>query len=92
MMAFEDELKKVEEILGEKIESPVERFDGWSFGERVRAVEDDDREGVCAGDEGYLVLQRVGSAEYGNVRTDTSILIDGQDSPLSTDLDNIEPA
>lgn len=91
-MTFEDELKKVEEILGSKIARPVESYDGWSFGERVRAIEDDERDGISAGDEGYLVLQEVGAVEYGNVRTDTAILIDGYDDPCSTDLDNIEPA
>lgn len=91
-MAFRDELQKIEEILGEKIPEAVEQYDGWSFGERVRAIEDDDREGLYSGDEGYLVLQRVGAAQYGNVRTDVAIVVDGQDVPLSTDLDNIESA
>lgn len=91
-MSFQDELQKVEEILGEKVERPVERYEGYSFGERVRVVEDDDRDGLFAGDEGYLVLQEVGAAEYGNVRTDVGILMDGYDSPQSTDIDNIEPA
>jgi hypothetical protein len=91
-MAFRDELQKIEELIGEKIPQPVESYDGWSFGERVRVIEDDDREGLCAGDEGYLVLQTVGAAQYGNVRTDVGVLMDGYDSPLSTDLDNLEAA
>lgn len=91
-MPFEDELQKVEELIGQKIERPVERYDGWSFGERVRVIEDDERDGLCAGDEGYLVLQEVGGAQYGNVRTDVGVLMDGYDTPLSTDLDNLESA
>lgn len=91
-MAFSDELKKVEELTSDPIERPVEKHEGWSFGERVRAIEDDERDGVFAGDEGYLVLQEVGSTEYDSVRVDVAILLDGTDSPISTDVYNIESA
>lgn len=89
---FEEAISRVEAILGEQINRPVAEHDGWHFGERVRIIDDDDDKGVFAGDEGHVVIEKVGAPEYGNVRTCVAVLVDGTDAPTEVGLDNIEPA
>jgi hypothetical protein len=56
-----DELvAQVREQTGYTAERAVLRFNEWTFGERVRIVEDDDGGGLCSGEEGVLVLEEVG--------------------------------
>jgi hypothetical protein len=76
---------------GEPVERPVEEYKGWHFGELVRVLEDHPG-GPNVGDEGTLVLQEVGSPEYGNVRIDVSILLDGWDCPMDVNIAAIEAA
>ena len=90
MADFQQEVDRVEEILGDAIDRPVEEHEGWHFGERVRVIEDDEVHGFYEGDEGVLVISRVGSAEYRNERVAVSILIDGTDSPMEIDTMAIE--
>lgn len=88
--SFEAAQNRIAEILGERINRPVEEMDGWHFGERVRLVEDTDMGG--AGEEGWLILEVVGSAQYRNERTVAGILLDGTDVPDEVSLDLIESA
>src|SRR4051812_48945609 len=57
---------------------PVEKHDGWHFGERVRVVYDSpDDMGPFEGDLGYVVIEEVGAPEHGNVRIDLAVITDG---------------
>lgn len=85
-MNFEEALLHLERELGEPPENPLREADGWSFGERVTVIEDDDDHGLCAGDEGMLVIESIGG------RTVHSILMDGNDTTLQVDPDNIDGA
>lgn len=85
-MKFEEALLHLERELGEPPESPTPEHDGWSFGEKVTVLEDDDDHGLCAGDEGMLVIEVIGG------RIVYSILIDGNDTTLQVDPDNIDGA
>jgi hypothetical protein len=76
----------------EDAERAVPEYNGWQYGERVRIIEDDEREGLFAGDEGFIVIGEVGAPEYGNVRTAIHIIPDGMDGPCEVAYDNIESA
>lgn len=91
MTTFEEEVARVRKM-GIEVDRPVKEHDGWQFGERVRVIEDDEPHGMYASDEGILVIEEVGSAEHGNVRTAVCILIDDTDCPMEADLFNIEGA
>lgn len=91
MTDFEAKVAKLREA-GATIERPVEEFEGWTFGERVRVVEDDEDNGLFEGDEGTLVPEEVGAPEYGNVQVKLYLLIDDTDCPIGVTADQIEPA
>jgi hypothetical protein len=91
-MTFEEAKAHVEAIIGDEFDRPIEELDGWKFGERVRVLDDDERNGVYEGDEGVLLISEVGAPEYGNVRKAFHILIDDQDCPMEIDPFNIEGA
>lgn len=87
------EVEKVKEATGYDEESPaVLEHAGWTYGERARAIDDDEEHGVFAGDEGYMVPCQVGAAEHGNLRTALYFLADGTNSPVEVDPDNLEEA
>lgn len=90
MTTFEEELGRINGLLGDEVSRPVKDAHGWSFGERVRVIEDDENAGVFENDEGWIVLESVGAAEYGNVRTAFMILLDGSDCPIEIPFDIIE--
>ena len=76
----EFEAKKAE--LREHLDDPeraVKEVDGFTFGERVRVLEDDEEEGVFEGDEGVVLIEKVGAAKYGNERAAVFLKCDGRD-------------
>jgi hypothetical protein len=73
-------------------ERAVASHEGWNYGERVRIVEDDEREHLYAGEEGYVIISEVGAPEYGNVRISLCILLDDTDCPMPVSPFNIESA
>lgn len=75
---------------GLEIDRPVKECEGWTIGERVRVLEDDENEGLYSGDEGVIIPEEVGAIEYGNLRTRLYMVIDGQDAMLAIDGFNIE--
>ena len=81
-MTDEELQQTVDDLRGKgiEIEDPVPEFQGWNFGERVRPIEDDDERGIFADEEGVLVIERVGSENYGNVRVAMYFVADGCDS------------
>ena len=89
-MTFEEAQAEAAAIMGEPVARPIEECEGWYFGERARVVEDDEDEGAYAGDEGFLIIEIVGSTKYGNERNAFSLIIDGSDSPVSVEADNLE--
>lgn len=93
---LEQAIARVCEASGADREEVAERavleHDGWRFGERVRVVEDDEDEGVCSGDVGFVLLNEVGAAQYRNVRVSVSILPDGMDAASEVDPSNLESA
>lgn len=90
-LSFEEAQAKVAEIMGEPINRPVEVYQDWHFGTRVRIIEDDEDNGNYADDEGLLVFEEVGAPEYHNVRTAVGVVLDGYDSYNNIELDNVEP-
>ena len=89
-MTFEEMQTEIASIMGEPVERPLAEHEGWQFGERVRATEGDEDEGLYAGDVGLLIIETVGSPAYGNERVAFSLLVDGYDSPVSIESWNIE--
>lgn len=89
-MNLEGKIAEVKEKTGYEPDRPVDNAYDLNFGERVRVIEDDEDNGVYSGDEGYVILETVGSAEYHNERTWLGLLIDGYDSPVDVEPDNIE--
>lgn len=72
-------------------ERKVETHEGWTYGERVRVVQDDENEGLFEGTEGNLLIEKLGAAEYGNVRVGVFFVEDGMDGPVEVrDYDYIE--
>jgi hypothetical protein len=90
MPNLDEAVKLVEDATGFRADRPVAELNGWHYGERVRVIEDDDPNGVYADDEGYLVLEEVGSVELGNLRIAAGIVPDGQDCENDISLDNLE--
>jgi hypothetical protein len=93
---LEDRVARVREEFGyDPIadgDRPVLRLDDFDYGDGVRAIEDDDDNGIAAGDEGVITITEVGAVDRGNVRVLAGLLIDGYDSPLDVDTDNLEHA
>lgn len=58
----------------------VAEYEGWKTGQKIRALEDDEDEGIYAGDEGTLLIEVVGSPEYGNERIAFSIKTEQMDA------------
>lgn len=73
----------------------VEEHNGRKFGERVEVGDDvDDAMGPFLGEQGWLIMQTVGAAKYGNERVWTGVLVDGTEMPVEAPLevlDNIDP-
>lgn len=92
---IEERIEQIKRATGvtddEMFERPVLEHDGYSFGERIRIVADDEQRGLYGGDMGYLILGEVGAPQYGNVRTAMHILIDEYDSLEEVTPDDIEP-
>jgi hypothetical protein len=86
-----DPVVAVREATGYEPDRPVLRHDDWSYGDRVRAIADDEDNGVFSGDEGYLILEMVGAPEYHNERVSLGLLAEGFSDPVDVDPDNIEP-
>lgn len=87
---LDEAVKLVENATGFTSDRPVAELHGWHYGERVRAIEDDDDNGIFAGDEGYLIIEEVGSPQHNNVRISTGFIADGYDSDNEVSLNNIE--
>jgi hypothetical protein len=87
---FEEAIEHLRTELGEVPERPIAEYDGWSFGERVRVLEDSEE--VNAGDEGMLVIERVGSALHGSERICASILLDDVQATYEVGLSDLESA
>lgn len=67
-------------------------YEGFTFGDRVRVIDDDEENGLYADEEGYAVISKAGAAEYRNVRTVLAVLVDGTDCPMEAHPDNLEAA
>lgn len=94
-MTLAERIEKLKQDIGfvdEEADRAVDTFEGFTYGERVRVLGDEDSEGLCAGDEGHIVISTVGGAEYRNERVAIAIIVDGMDAPLEVQPDNIEPA
>jgi hypothetical protein len=63
---------------------------GWRFGERVRML--DDQDPFQAGEEGHVVIQEVGSAEFNNRRVAVFFMVEGTDAWDEVDPSNLESA
>lgn len=89
---LEDRIAKVKAATGydDADEEAVLEAEGFTYGDRVRVVEDNEEEGVFAGDEGFVLPCKVGAAAYGNERVMLAFLIDGFDSPVEVTPDSIE--
>lgn len=87
---FDAEVQRLEEHLDDPANA-VHELDGFQFGERVRVIEDDEDNGIFAGDEGDLILEEVGAVEYGSQRVMACIVQDGM-GPMEISTDNIEGA
>lgn len=83
-------LLEVNGIVDDPVVRPVRDYDGWTFGDRVRVLEDDDEAGLSEGEEGVLVLEKVGAPEFNSERVAVSILIDGESSTREVDPGIIE--
>jgi hypothetical protein len=70
----------------------VEEHQGFTFGQRVRVLEDDDDNGIWEGAEGVLIIEQVGSETHGSLRTGLFLLEEGMAEPNEVQADNIEPA
>jgi hypothetical protein len=75
---------------GVEIDRPVEEFEGFAFGDEVRVIEDDEEQGAYAGDEGIAMPEEVGSVEHGNLQVKMYVLVEGYDSTVEVDPDNLE--
>lgn len=93
-MSTIEPFEQAKERLGKYLDDrdrAVDEMDGWHFGESVRIIEDAEQpDTVFAGDEGDLILEQVGAAEYGNVRTAAFFVQPGVMDPVEVTLDNIE--
>lgn len=78
---FEDRKRELEQHLGNHTRA-VKDYEGFTFGERVRVLEDSEEDGVYAGDEGTVIIEKVGHAGGYNERTGVFLLIDGQIDPV----------
>jgi AcrR family transcriptional regulator len=88
---FEAKVKELRDK-GFDVDDPVREYKDWTFGTRVRAVSNADEDtGVYDGDEGYLGLERVGSAERGTERVQPVLYGEHHSEGLDVSLDNIEP-
>lgn len=91
MSTFEE--KKAE--LAKHIDVPeraMPEHAGFSFGDRVRVLEDDEDRGLFEGAEGVLIIEQVGAPEYNNVRTALYFVEDGMESGNEVHADDIEQA
>lgn len=70
-------------------ERKVEEYEGIYFGQKARVLEDDEENGVFEGDEGRIIIEKLGAAEYGNLRTAMFIIIDGM-GPVEVEPENLE--
>ena len=86
---FEQAVARIRKLT--EVERPVASKAGFIFGQRVRVLEDDEDNGIFAGDEGWLVIEEVGAAEYHNIRTVLGFLADGLDCANTIASDNLEP-
>lgn len=82
-MSIESKVAELKAKTGfDDLDEAVEEHEGWHYGERVRVVDDVDEEtGPWAGDEGYVVINKLGAARYGNERVAIHFLADGTDAP-----------
>jgi hypothetical protein len=71
-------------------EEAVEEFEGFTYGDRVRVIEDAENEGIFSGDVGYVLPCKVGAVEYGTNRVMLAFLPDGMDSPSEVRPDQVE--
>lgn len=67
---------------GIDVERPVETHEGFTFGDRVHLIEEDED---CT-----LVIEIVGGAEYDNERIALFVIPDGTDMPIEAPAWNIE--
>lgn len=85
---FSQRVEKLRKLT--EIDRPVKEKDGWSFGERVTPLEDDEEHGIYTGTDGYLILEEVGGEEYGNLQVKAYYLEDEMDAVNEISLYNIE--
>jgi hypothetical protein len=89
---FEEKKAELAEYLDEG-DRAVEEHSGFKFGDRVRVIEDsDDPDSVYAGDEGLLIIEKVGAEQYANVRVGLFIVEPGVRDVVEVDPANIEAA
>jgi hypothetical protein len=90
---IEELIEQVREATGAEPDAPdraVREHEGFTYGDRVRVLDDVEEEGVFADDEGVLVIERVGAAEYQNERVMLGLIPDGMDGAVEVTSDNIE--
>jgi hypothetical protein len=87
------EFKEIVEDLRTKgidIERPVEKCQGFHFGERVRVDEDDPYGYAYTDDTGICVPEEVGDEAHRNKQIKMYLLIDGMGSSVEVDPENLE--
>lgn len=93
MDTLEQRMALVKERTGFDEEEParaVLEHEGFTWGDRVRVIEDDEDNGLFEGDEGFVIIGNVGSAEYRNERVMLAFLGDGFTDPNQCTADQIE--
>lgn len=85
MTITEAEFAQAKEELKDKLDDPdraVKKYDDFTFGERVRLLEDNEEEGVFAGEEGRVIIEQLGSEEHGSLRTAVFLVAEGFVDPV----------
>lgn len=88
--SLEDAVRRVLMATSFEPDRPRAVLGEWRYGDRVRAIEDDDEEQFWSGDEGYIVIEEVGAPEHNNVRTVCYFLVDNTDCPVNFHPDAVE--